>query len=396
MRKLTAILDKSECLAVGLMSGTSADGVDAALVRISGTGTDTSVTTLAFLMRPYEAELRSRVLTAMDATTPEVASLHYELGGVFADAANAVIDTAGVERHDVDFVASHGQTVYHQPLDIEGGGRATFQIGAGAVIAERVGVPVVYDFRARDVAAGGSGAPLLPYVDYILFRHETKTRIVLNLGGIVNLAIVPAGASLEDVVAFDVGPCNMLLDGLAEVLLSRPRDEGGEVAASGRPHARLVDEILGHPYYAARPPKSTGRELFGERFVASVLAGARRLGLTDRDALASAGRLVGVSVARALETLVPTRFRHPDELIVSGGGTNNRAVMAGLTDVFKNAAVVTSREYGMHPDAKEAIAFAILGNETLHGRPSNMPGVTGASHHVVLGSICPGRVEPAP
>ncbi len=257
------------------------------------------------------------------------------------------------------------------------------------MIAERTGVPVICDFRPRDVAAGGTGAPLVPYVDYLLFRHGEMNRVVLNLGGISNLTILPAGASMTDVMAFDVGPCNMLLDALAEILLESPRDEGGEVAVSGRPSKALVDEFLAHPYFSTRPPKSTGRELFGDRFTSKFLATARRYGLDKRDTLASAGEFAVTAISRALETLVPPGFRDPDEIIVSGGGTNNRMLMDGLTKAFGSSLVVTSREYGINPDAKEAIAFAILGNETLEGRPANLPTATGARRRVVLGKIVP-------
>jgi anhydro-N-acetylmuramic acid kinase len=205
----------------------------------------------------------------------------------------------------------------------------------------------------------------------------------------VNVTILSPGAPIEEVIAFDVGPCNMLLDGLAELLLGRTCDADGEVAMSGRPSRKLVDEILRHPFYAARPPKSTGRELFDSRFISQVLSSGRRLGISEKDILASAALLVGDSVGQALETLVASRYRHPNEVIVSGGGVHNRAVMRGLVETFRGAAVVTSREYGVHPDAKEAVAFAILGNETLEGKAANVPSATGARHPVVLGAVVP-------
>ncbi len=395
MRELPSILAKPQRLAVGLMSGTSADGVDAALVRLGGSGLETTVETVAFQMIAYEPALRERVLEAGRADTGHLSSLNYELGETFGDAVLAVVGSAGVSIDDVDFVASHGQTVHHDPAGA-GGHRSTFQIGEAAVIAERTGCPVVCNFRARDVAAGGTGAPLIPYVDYMLFRDDARSRVLINLGGIVNLTIVPAGARLDDVVAFDVGPCNMILDGLSELLLNTAYDRDGAAAASGRPSRRFVEEVLRHPFYAARPPKSTGRELFGHRFTSSVLSAGRKLGLGANDILASAAMLVGQSIGNALETLVAPRFRHPDEVIVSGGGVHNAAVMGALQATFKSSAVVTSREYGLHPDAKEAIAFAILGNETLEGRPANLPAATGAHHPVVLGAVVPsGRRERA-
>jgi anhydro-N-acetylmuramic acid kinase len=388
MKGLQRIIAKHERVVVGLMSGTSADGVDAALVRIRGSGQETEVETLAFLTRPYDEVTRKRVLAAGEAPTQEIAALNYTLGERFASAALTAIEFGGMTPAEVDFVSSHGQTVYHETT-AEAEECATLQIGEGAVIAERTGLPVVCDFRARDVAAGGSGAPLVPYVDYILLRHATKNRLVINLGGIVNMTLLPRSASMSDVLAFDVGPCNVLLDALAEILLGRDRDEGGEVAAAGRSSAQLVDEVLRHPYFSVRPPKSTGRQLFGERFASQFVASARRLGLSTADTLASAGQLTVTAVVRSLETLISFSFRNPDEVIVSGGGTNNLMLMSTLENAFRSSSVVTSREYGLHPDAKEAIAFAILGNEALEGRPANLPAVTGASRPVVLGKIIP-------
>ncbi len=388
MHELRAILEKSTRLAIGLMSGTSADGVDAVLVRINGCGKETKVESLAFLTRPYDQAIRERVLAAGEATASEVALLNFELGEIFAAAALKAIEFGGTKPQIVDFIASHGQTIYHDP-DREDGKRSTLQIGEGSVIAERTGIPVICDFRPRDIAAGGTGAPLVPYVDCLLFRHAEKSRVLLNLGGIASLTILPAGSSMSDVLAFDVGPCNMLLDALAEILLDKPRDEGGELAASGRPCKPLLDEFMAHPYFGAKPPKSTGRELFGDRYASKFLAAARRNGLNERDTLASAGEFVIESVSQALETLVPPSYREVNEVIVSGGGTNNRMLMDGLAKAFRSSLVVTSREYGINPDAKEAIAFAILGNETLEGRPANLPMATGATKQAVLGKICP-------
>jgi anhydro-N-acetylmuramic acid kinase len=393
MREFLSLLEKTDRLAVGLMAGTSADGIDAALVRLGGSGPGTRVETRAFRTTPFDEVLRGRVINAGAAMVPELAALGYALGEAFARAVLDVVAAAGLEPGDVDFVASHGQTVFHDPGGREGE-RSTLQIGEPAVIAERTGLPVVYDFRARDVAAGGSGAPLVPLVDHMLFADAGRTRLLVNLGGIVNITILPAGGTIDDVIAFDVGPCNMLIDGLAEVLLGRSYDDGGAEAASGRPSNKLVEEVLKHPYYALRPPKSTGREIFGERFTASVLSSARRLGLSERDTLASVAVLVPRSIERTLTALVPPRFRRPDEIIVSGGGLKNRGIMRGFEMAFPETPVATTREYGIDPDAKEAIAFAVLGNETLEGHAGNVPGATGAARKAVLGAVVPsGRTD---
>jgi anhydro-N-acetylmuramic acid kinase len=393
MRELQRILEKRDRLAVGLMSGTSADGIDAALVHIRGCGPSTTVETRAFTTVPFDDDMRSRVLEAGSAGVPALSALDYALGEALARAVLGVIARAGLEPGNVDFVASHGQTVYHDP-EGTAGTRSTLQIGEPAIIAERTGLPVVYDFRARDVAAGGSGAPLVPLVDHMLFSDPVKTRLLVNLGGIANITILPAGGALDDLIAFDVGPCNVLVDGLAEVLIGKPYDDGGAVAASGRPSNKLVEEVLKHPYYASRPPKSTGRETFGERFTASVLSSARRLGLTERDTLASVAVLVGRSIQRALAALVPLRVRAVDEIVLSGGGIKNRGILLGFEAAFPETPIATTREYGVDPDAKEAVAFAILGNETLEGRAGNVPGATGARRAVVLGAVVPsGRTD---
>ncbi len=368
---------------VGLMSGTSADGVDAALVEVEGAGEATRVRLVAFLTRPYAPALRTRVLGLGEAGAAELLDLHYRLGEEFACAALAVIEPARRRGAAVHLVGSHGQTARHHPRGAAPAGRgATLQVGEPAVIAELTGLPVVADFRARDVAAGGEGAPLVPLVDWLLFRVAGRVRACLNLGGIANVTVL--GDRLETVRAFDLGPANMPLDAVVQAWTGDVQafDREGARAAAGRVDAALVAELLGHPFLAAPPPKSTGRETFGRGFVAPLLA---RFAGREADLLATLTRFVGEAVADGLRRHVSERI---DELLVSGGGVRNRTLMRALGETLAPVPVRSlDAAAGMDPDAKEAVAFAVLANETLFGRPGNLPAATGAAGLRVLGKI---------
>lgn len=367
---------------VGLMSGTSADGVDAALVEVAGAGETTRVRLLAFTTQPYEPALRARVLALGEAGVEELLRLHYRLGEEFARAALAVIEPARRRGLAVHLVGSHGQTARHQPRAAAPDGRAaTLQIAEPAVIAERTGLPVVADFRARDVAAGGEGAPLVPLVDWLLFQCPGRVRACLNLGGIANVTVVPA--RLGEVRAFDLGPANMPLDLVVAAWTGGAEsfDRDGARAAAGRVDAALLAELLRHPFLAQPPPKSTGRETFGATFVRPLLG--RFAGRPD-DLLATLTRFVAEAVADGLRRHVPERV---DEVLVSGGGVHNRTLMAALAECLAPVPVRSVEAEGMDPDAKEAIAFAVLANETLFGRPGNLPTATGAAGRRVLGKI---------
>jgi anhydro-N-acetylmuramic acid kinase len=274
----------------------------------------------------------------------------------------------------VELVGCHGQTIYHE------GGMNSLQIGEAAVIAERTGVPVVSNFRARDIAAGGQGAPLVPYVDYLLFRHRTRTRIALNIGGIANITVIPAGAPAERVVAFDTGPGNMAIDALAREM-GKPYDRGGKIAASGHVNVPLLDELLADPYYRRRPPKSAGREQYGAAFVARL----KKAGLPARDLVATTTVLTAATIALAVGKFAD----RSTDLIVSGGGVHNPRIMAHLAGFLPDVAISTSTDHGIYADAKEAIAFAVLAHETWRRRPANLPSATGARRAVVLGDITP-------
>lgn len=381
---------------VGLMAGTSLDGIDAAVVDIHGRE-KLRVRLLAFQTVPYSRftrDLLRRVSSAETGTVDLIARSNFYLGELLADAALKVIRRAGCRPGQIHLIGSHGQTIHHLPHPRRVGRyrvRATVQIGEPAIIAERTGIPVLSDFRPSDIAAGGQGAPLVPYVDFLLFRHPRRHRILLNLGGIANLTLLPAGArEPEAVVASDTGPGNMVSDELVRRMTrGRERfDRHGRYAEAGRIIPELLAECLRHPFFRRRPPKSTGREDFGSAFVDRVLRQRRpRTREQWLDLLATAAALTAHSVHRHYQRFYARDFT-VEELIVSGGGVYNRAIMRGLAELFAPARVLPIDQLGVPADAKEAVAFAVLAYESWHGRPGNLPGATGAKRRAVLGKLC--------
>jgi anhydro-N-acetylmuramic acid kinase len=337
----------------GVMSGTSLDGIDVAIVDIRVK----RIETIAFHSTPYPAVVREALLNV--SSVAEVSRLNFLLGELYAKAILTM-------RQPIDLIGLHGQTIYHE------GGEHTLQIGEAAVVAERTGVDVISNFREADIAAGGQGAPLVPYVDYLLFRHARKNRIALNLGGIANITLIPKAAKRTEVLAFDTGPGNMVMDALMfHMTDGRQRfDRGGRIARSGTVREDLLRRLLRHPYFKRRPPKSCGREQFGSEFVRELIA----TGLPMRDLIATATELTARTI---LDAVAPT-----SEVIASGGGVHNDFLMERLAS---NVLVKTTAEFGIDPDAKEAIAFAVLAYETARRRPGNLPSATGARHPVVLG-----------
>jgi anhydro-N-acetylmuramic acid kinase len=379
---------------VGLMSGTSGDGVDAALVEIGGTGLDLRVRLLAFGPTPYPADVRTRVLAvSAGGTVAEVCHLHTLLGEWFAKAALRVIRKARLQPAEVALIGSHGQTIHHLPQPVReaavGAIRSTLQIAQPAVIAERTGITTVADFRPRDMAAGGQGAPLTPYVHYLLFRDRHRSRLIVNLGGIGNVTHLPAGGDLSAVRAFDTGPGNMVMDGLVRRLTAgrETMDRGGERAGKGTVDMRLLAELLAHPFLKRRPPKSTGREEFGDAFVDRVWAEGRRRRLSGQDLLATCSLFTAITVSSARRWL---RKHTIDEVIVAGGGVRNRTLLRDLASVFAPVPLRRMEQLGWNSKAFEAVAFAVLAYQTMQGEPANMPAVTGAAHPVLLGAIVPG------
>jgi anhydro-N-acetylmuramic acid kinase len=370
---------------VGLMSGTSLDGITAAVVRFSPKG-DTGVDAelLAFTARDYTPQQRERLARALTGATPaEYTRLNFDLGGWLADAAISAIAEAGVARHDIAAVASHGQSIWHEP------GHSTWQTGESAVIAERVGIDVISDFRVRDMAAGGQGAPLVPIADAMLFSDPTKWRALQNLGGIGNVSVVPPGGDLRGVRAFDTGPGCGVIDKVVRAL--RPGlayDVGGELASRGNAIPSVVDRLLTHEYFRTVPPKSTGPELFSPRYTEELIAMCRTdfSGCTDEDVIATAVSLTARSIADAYDRFIAEPV---SEVFLSGGGAKNPALVRAITDAVAPRTVLDFDKTFFDGEAKEAVAFALLGYLHLAGRPGNVPTATGAAGPRILGKRTP-------
>ena len=382
-------------LYAGLMSGTSLDGLDTTFADITVLDADPARPHFAIVLRgsafqPYPQPLRARlqfVRAGQPVSVGEVAALHYELGAVYADAVLQAAAEAGLQTTEIAALGLHGQTVWHAPPSSGAPVPNTLQLGQPAILAERLGCPVVSDFRARDLAAGGEGAPLVPFADFALLHSPTETRVALNLGGIANVAFLPAGGALADTLAFDTGPGNLVLDGLAAALTGQPYDDNGALAASGRPDLTLLARLLAHPYFALSPPKSTGAELFSPAYVADLLCQSAHL--SPADTLATAARLTVGSIDYALRTFLPCL---PDRLIAGGGGTRNRALMDGLRHALPSVTIETHDTFPTHAGiipagAKESLAFALLAAARMHGIPANVPAATGARGPRLLGAV---------
>ncbi|ASJ52567.1 anhydro-N-acetylmuramic acid kinase [Brevibacillus formosus] len=400
--KLLDYRAKNEHVLIGLMSGTSLDGIDAALVaiRTDEQGEIEKVTLRDFFYMPYSDDLREWAMNLCSVETARVDQLtavHYGLSEWYAFAVQQLMQKAGVTTAEVDAVCMHGQTIWHiagrTPFPGPQGMtevRASLQIGELSTLAERTGIPVVGNFRARDLAADGEGAPLVPYADYILFRHPQKGRLLQNIGGIANVTLLPASAAIDQVVAFDTGPGNMIMDQIVQLMTNGQMryDEGGKLAAGGTVSSVLLEKWLQDPYYQIKPPKSTGREVYGKAFAQELFHDANQLGISQADLLATVTALTATTIANAyMQFVLPTT--KVEEVIVSGGGAHNQTLLAMLQRQLPTGiTVMTAQQFGMPDDAKEAVAFAILGHETLMGRPSNVPSVTGAKRAVPLGNIC--------
>ena len=364
-------------IVAGVMSGTSLDGIDVAIVDIQGK----RIHPLAFHSTPYPKVVREALLGVSNAMThtATIARLHFLLGELYADAVKKAS-----RRHKPALIGMHGQTIFHEGSPVDYLGRrvaSTLQIGEAAVVAERTGVHTISNFRERDVAAGGQGAPLVPYVDYLLFHHARRTRVALNIGGIANITTIRAGAKPDKVIAFDTGPGNMVIDALVahHTEGGQRYDRNGSIAGRGNVHERLLEAMMSDPYFKLKPPKSTGRERFGQQFVGGLLA----TGIPMRDLIATATEFTVQSIAGAI------LHAKPHEVIAAGGGVHNRQIMRRLEDLLPGIDVMSSREFGIDPDAKEAIAFAVLASEFVRGRPGNLPRATGARRALMLGKSSP-------
>jgi anhydro-N-acetylmuramic acid kinase len=381
---------KSRMRVAGLMSGTSADGIDVAIVDINGN----KVSVLAFDTFPYPAAVRRSIFELVESKNfgpVEICHLNFVIGEVFAEAVLKLCRKSGIDLNTVDLIGSHGQTIYHNPKGRRFGKRivrSTLQIGESSVIAQRTGITTVADFRPKDMAANGQGAPLVPFADYILFRDKKRNRAIQNIGGIANVTYLPADCQQRDIIAFDTGPGNMIID-RAVSLATKGRkkfDRGGKVAERGTVDKRLLKNMLRHPFFSKRPPKSTGREMFGKDYCDYLYRLAIKRGLSAEDVVATATAFTAASICLSYRRFLPAM---PDEMILSGGGAKNDTLIRMLRQWLGEVKIFLSDELGISCDAKEAISFAILAYATIKGIANNVPGATGADKSLILGKIVP-------
>ena len=386
-RNFFAGLNKNSLRVAGLMSGTSADGVDVAIIDFGG-----DLNVLAFDTFPYPASARkalSQLFSGEKQSPAEICHLNFVIGDCFADAVLKLCSKSGIKLSSIDLIGSHGQTIYHNPAGRRFGKkllRSTLQIGEPAVIAHRTGKTVVADFRPADIAAGGQGAPLVPFADFLLFSDRKKNRVIQNIGGIANLTWLKAAGRLEDIIAFDTGPGNMIIDRIAYLISKGKRryDIDGAIAENGAVNKLLLKKLMQHKFLKRRPPKTTGREEFGYAFSDGIFYNSLNAGIKPADILATATAFTARSIIFAYKRFLP---RLPDEVILCGGGARNKTLVRMLRNGIKNSEILLTDDFGINADAKEAVSFAILAARTIRGIPNNVPSATGAKKPVVLGKI---------
>lgn len=383
---------------VGLMSGTSVDGIDAAVVKLSPSAEreqGVEIELLAFENTPFPARVRNLIFELFDpanATIDKVGAMNMWLGELYAQATLSIIGKSGLSPSQIFAVGSHGQTIYHAPEENVMDGynlHCTVQIGDGAVIANRTGIPCVSDFRVADMAMGGQGAPLVPFTEYLLFNNPVKTLLMQNIGGIGNVTVLPANASPEQIFAFDTGPGNMIIDGLVSQLYApMTMDAGGEIGASGQVIDELLEWMQHDEYYSMPLPKSTGRERFGQQYVAQIIKLMKANNWKAEDVVATATYLTAWSIVDGYERYIAPKHQ-AQQLLIGGGGSYNKTLLRDLQQLFAShqVQVLTQEDIGGNSDAKEAIAFALLAYYTMKRLPNNIPQVTGASRPVVMGKI---------
>lgn len=402
---LLRLYQKNPKKVIGLMSGTSADGIDACLVEIFGNSLQTKINILAFETYPYDDTTRNAILDTCNhetGTVDKVCQLNFHLGKLFASAAKNIANKARIPIDDIDLIGSHGQTVYHIPdpalhkiSNKFPTCPSTLQIGEPSVIAQETGVTTIADFRPRDMAAGGLGAPLVPYIDFILFRDNEKGRALQNIGGIANVTFLPPDCNINEIIAFDTGPGNMLIDRITELITNNTShfDEEGKLASTGNINDRLLTSLLKHPYLTKPPPKTTGREVFGKQLADNLYKDAISSGVKGIDVLTTVTAFTAHTIADSYKKwLLP---KHElSEVIISGGGSYNKTLIKFLNQYLTPSIKIYSiHSFGISPNAKEALAFAILANETISGNPNNVPSATGANEPVIMGKIIPGKYQ---
>ncbi len=398
IENLIRLREKDSRNVIGLMSGTSFDGIDACLVKITGNGLSTETEIIEFETYPYKEEIRELIFDASKEQTgrvDKICQLNFTLGKLFADAAGQIAEKSSIPISDIDIIGSHGQTIYHisslkEKADKDV--RSTLQIAESSVIAQETGVTTVADFRTRDIAAGGEGAPLVPYADFILFGKDGIGRAVQNIGGIANVTFLPAGCSINEIIAFDNGPGNMIIDRFAEIITEGKLkyDKDGELASKGKLNQDLLERLCSHPYLSIPPPKSTGREDFGIQFSDNLYEELKRDNVDFLDTITTVTVFTAKSISDSYRKYIQPSYKL-SEVVMSGGGVYNPILFQFLKEYLENINIRKVEEFGIPSDAKEALAFAILANETICGYPGNVPSATGARERVVLGKIIPGR-----
>jgi anhydro-N-acetylmuramic acid kinase len=394
MTQLERIIRKKERTVIGLMSGTSVDSIDVILITVQGSGTSTKFKQQAFHSHRYPKGFKEIVLRnsiAGSGTVDSISTLNILVANIFAEAVHSLIKKAGIKSSSVDLIGSHGQTIHHLPVVRKLFGkkiRSTLQIGDPSTIAKLTGIVTVGNFRTGDMALGGQGAPFVPYFDFLAFRSPSYDRAVLNIGGISNITLLKKNCSIDDVLAFDTGPGNMVIDALMEHLYGQRYDRNGSAAGSGKILPSVLKILLQHPYFRKPLPKSTGRELFGDAFVKKILYLSR--GKRKEDVIATATELTALTIYDQFNRYARKSLKGNTlhELIISGGGSNNSMIIRSLQKLFLPTKILLSDELGVPSESKEALCFAILANETISGNPSNVPAVTGASQRTILGTIC--------
>ncbi len=391
MKQLLSLSEKKVKKVVGLMSGTSADGVDAVLAEIKNSGKSTKIKQLSFLTFPYSARLKNYILKNSDeksASLEDITRLNVLLGEYFADAALKIIKISGHKSRDIDLIGSHGQTIAHFPKKkkmFDKNIRATLQIGDPTIISKRTGIVTVGDFRIADIAVGGSGAPLVPYFDYIMLRSKKYNRGLLNIGGISNITVIPKKCDLKNIFAFDTGPGNMLIDILMQKLFHKGYDDHGQTAYKGKINTSLLRSMMSHKYLKQDFPKSTGREMFGDKYSELILKRSEKI--LKLDILTTVSEFTALTIYDAYLKFISPRVTL-DEIFVSGGGVHNPYLLNSLSKYFNKIKIKRIEKIGFSSDAKEAVCFAVLANETVSGNCANVVGATGAKYETILGKIC--------
>ncbi len=388
MKKFLSLLNKKDRIVIGALSGTSVDAVDVVLLKIIGNGMNSGINVIDFESYPIGKELKKFILkcsSVQSSNVENICRLNFILGHLFANSIKKIIFKNNFLTKDIDLIGSHGQTIYHYPLKsklFSYNSKSTLQIGEPSVIANQTGITTVGDFRTADVAVNGDGAPLVPYLDYILFSHKNKNRIFINIGGISNITYLKKSCDKNEVIAFDCGPGNMIIDYLMRKYFNKKFDTDGKTASKGNVNDLLLKSIsLKDKFYKKKPPKSTGREHYSEKFTEEVLVNFKKA--KPEDVIATFTKYTAFTLFYNLK-----KFKSADEIIISGGGSKNKSLMKFIKEYIKDINVKVLNENGINPDNKEAVLFAVLANEIVSGNKTNLPSVTGSDRGVFQGKIC--------